>query len=720
VVRHRGLPILALGGAIVLAALAAASVGAERAREAAVRDRSLVTAVQAERATLENYFQQARTNVLLTAHNPSFSAFYADPRSRSSRLDDRRRTDGINEGLRFLHDVNGSIGEACFIDATSGRAAPENARIVNGQVARTADLSADESGNFFYLQTIALPPGEVYQAETYRSPDTDDEVISNSTPLYVGGRVVGVVHYEVSIDSFRNQAADVAPTGINIDIVNSRDGEVVFDASASHSHVETAEVTVFRRFVNLSAGKVTDSGALRVAVAPVGRSPGNMNRWFVAASMARPSMLSFAGVGPLAVTCVIGAIMLVLVSVLLARRAGQRHERELERVRGERRDAEERSRTDALTGLFNRRGGSESLAAELRRAEREGHVPGVLLVDADRFKRVNDSYGHQAGDLVLLEIGRRLRAAVREYDIVCRWGGEEFCVIVPSVESEETLRHVGDALRRAVSTQPIAAGPELLLPVTVSVGAARGAEALWSVEGLVDAADRALYAAKRRGRDQVRLFTEMTVEDFVAEEPEALRLAQALALSAAVREGMPELHSQQVAELSAAIAQQLGLDEPAVLRTRLGGWLHDVGKVAIPDRVLAKRSALDAEEWATMRTHAEVGEQIIRRVAGLVDAAPAVRNHHERWDGTGYPDGLAGDEIPLEARIVGVADAYSAITSDRPYQAGRSREEAVVELRRSAGTHLDPDVVEALIRVLEEQTRDARSRLGSYPPGVTR
>ena len=136
--------------------------------------------------------------------------------------------------------------------------------------------------------------------------------------------------------------------------------------------------------------------------------------------------------------------------------------------------------------------------------------------------------------------------------------------------------------------------------------------------------------------------------------------------------------------------------------------MHDVGKLAIPDRVLTKPGPLDEAEWETMRTHPEIGEAIVRRVTGLADAAAAVRNHHERWDGTGYPDGLRGEEIPLEARIVAVVDAYSAITAERSYKAARSHEEALAELRRSGGTHLDPVVVEALCAVARPfEERDA-------------
>jgi len=363
-------------------------------------------------------------------------------------------------------------------------------------------------------------------------------------------------------------------------------------------------------------------------------------------------------------------------------------------------EIERQSRTDSLTGLANRRHLVEVLHAELGRAAREGRAPGVVLIDLDRFKVINDTHGHPAGDAVLIEVGRRLRRSIRAYDTVGRWGGEEFCVVLPGLDSEPELHRAADALRAAITAAPIGAGAELLLTVTSSAGGALAQPGLWSVEALIDAADRALYSAKRRGRDQTRLFGELTVEDLVAEEPEAIRLAQALALSAGAREGIPESHCAQVADLSAAIAAAVGLPEVTVMRCRLAGWLHDLGKIAIPDAILTKAGPLDEAEWAVMRTHAEIGESILRRIAGLSDAAAAVRHHHERFDGSGYPDGLAADDIPMEARIVACADTYSAITVDRVYRSARPADEAIAELRACAGTQLDPRLVDAAIAVL--------------------
>jgi diguanylate cyclase (GGDEF)-like protein len=367
------------------------------------------------------------------------------------------------------------------------------------------------------------------------------------------------------------------------------------------------------------------------------------------------------------------------------------------------------SRTDALTTIFNRRHFAEMLDAELERSRAEHLTPGILLVDVDHFKLVNDTFGHVTGDAVLVEVAARLRGALRSVDTVARWGGEEFIVLAPALESGPQLHEIADRLRRGVSGEPVRHGSGTI-DVTVSIGGVL-ADPASSADLLVDQADRSLYSAKRLGRDRVRLFAELTPDDLASEEPESIRLAQALSLAASVREGMPELHSEQVSELSGMLAEVLGLSADIVLRCRLGGWLHDIGKVAIPDRILAKAGPLDDAEWLAMRAHAEIGEQITRRIGAVSSAAGAVRHHHERVDGSGYPDGLIGEAIPIEARVVAVADAYSAITSDRVYARGRAIDEALSELRHAAGRHHDPRVVAALEHALERRRQTATQRL---------
>jgi diguanylate cyclase (GGDEF)-like protein len=373
--------------------------------------------------------------------------------------------------------------------------------------------------------------------------------------------------------------------------------------------------------------------------------------------------------------------------------------------------AERRSRTDELTGVANRRHFAELLDAVLAAAPQERRSPGVLLLDVDRFKRINDTYGHASGDQVLVEIARRLRSRIRRDDAVARWGGEEFIVLARDAPDDRALRRIGETIRHAIADRPFVTGGHAL-HVTASVGAARLDAGHPDREAILVAADQALYAAKRRGRNQTRVAAEVSEVEALQEDPEGGALATALALSASLREGMPPLHAEQVGDLSGRIAERLGLSPGFAARCRLAGLLHDIGKIAIPDRVLAKPGPLTVGEHSLMRMHAEMGEQMARHIAGLSDAAPGIRHHHERWDGQGYPDGLAGEQIPLEARIIGCADAYSAMTCRRVYSNGREHQDALRELGAERGAHFDPAVVEALLSVLDEQHGAAEQLLG--------
>jgi diguanylate cyclase (GGDEF)-like protein len=355
-------------------------------------------------------------------------------------------------------------------------------------------------------------------------------------------------------------------------------------------------------------------------------------------------------------------------------------------------ELEQAARVDPLTGAFNRRH-----FVDVARNVLSGAGAALILLDVDHFKRVNDTYGHATGDAVLVEAVRRLESVLHDEEIVARWGGEELAVLV-AASDDAALRDRAGIICAAVRATTVAAGAEAVR-ITVSCGAALGGGGR-TLEELAAIADSALYAAKRRGRDRVCLEIDLVDEDRVPEAPEAIRVAEAMARATAYREGVPPEHCTEVAELASLVASRLGLSAELVLRTRMGAFLHDVGKIAIPDRILTKPGALDDEEWAVMRTHPTIGRDIVLATPGLEIAASGVAHHHERWDGRGYPAGLAGTAIPIEARIVAAADAYSAMTEDRVYRAGMCREDAIVELHRSSGSHLDPDVVVAITDVL--------------------
>ncbi len=374
--------------------------------------------------------------------------------------------------------------------------------------------------------------------------------------------------------------------------------------------------------------------------------------------------------------------------------------------------------TDPLTELLNRRGFNKQLELELERAERSGTEVSLISGDLDHFKQINDRHGHQAGDEVLAEVAEVLRRQTRRIDCVARVGGEEFALLVPSTDSRGAFV-LAERLRYRVREALGDRYPGL----TISFGIAAYPSDAQTIERLLRCADESLYAAKTMGRDRSVIYSREVVGalgggpagDAVAP---AAALATLLTLAEAldIRDHGTLRHSRSVGRYAEAMARQLGLDSHRVERTRLAAVLHDIGKIGIPDSTLFKPGPLTDEEWAELRNHPEVGARLLD-APGLGDLRAWILAHHERIDGTGYPLGLNGTEIPIEARIIAVADAFEAMLSDRPYRASRPVDEAVAELRRCAGTQFDPDVVDALVASLRA---DATLAQPAPEPAVVR
>ncbi|GLW81733.1 diguanylate cyclase [Actinokineospora globicatena] len=352
--------------------------------------------------------------------------------------------------------------------------------------------------------------------------------------------------------------------------------------------------------------------------------------------------------------------------------------------------------TDALTGLHTRRFFEAQLPLEIARARRTGGSVAVLIADVDHFKTINDRDGHPAGDQVLVELSARLRGTVRAGEVLARYGGEEFALILPGATAE-TLPIIAERLRNEVSGTAIPVSAQRQILVTVSVGTAVFPTHGTTPDDLVSIADRALYAAKAAGRDQVVFGRAPSRADstgggldylhLVADEVDALLAGRQ--------------RSRAVARLARLLAVESGLDDASAGIAQLAGRLHDIGKITVPRPVLARRSELTEAEWELLRAVPAHGARMVSIVPGHTAVAEVVRQHRERWDGTGYPAGLRGTEIRAEATVVAVCDAWVAMLSDRPYQAALTADQARAQLLAGRGTQFDPTIVDVFLGLLD-------------------
>jgi diguanylate cyclase (GGDEF)-like protein len=365
------------------------------------------------------------------------------------------------------------------------------------------------------------------------------------------------------------------------------------------------------------------------------------------------------------------------------------------------RQAKTRANTDELTGLYNHRSFHERIEQEIARGSRFGGAFSLIMLDIDLFKAYNDIYGHLAGDQVLRKVGRYIESSIRSIDLAFRYGGEEFVVILPEARLDDAYK-VAERIRKTIESK----SSSRAMPITASLGVGNWPNDGVMKEEVIGLTDAALYRAKQTGRNNTCLTSDVLKPETsligieLEARPRALSIIYALAATVDAKDSYTYGHSRKVSEYSVALSEKLSLPQEKVNNIRAASLLHDIGKVGVPDSILNKKEPLTDEEWKPIKGHPELGVEILRHVIDLANCLPAILHHHEHYDGSGYPAGLKGGKIPLEARVLSVTDAYDAMTSPRPYREQLSMEEAIKEIKRCAGTQFDPKVVEQFCNII--------------------
>ena len=359
--------------------------------------------------------------------------------------------------------------------------------------------------------------------------------------------------------------------------------------------------------------------------------------------------------------------------------------------------------TDALTGLYNHRYFYDYLKHELNK---DSNNISILFCDIDRFKQVNDSYGHVIGDMILRETAAIIKEEVGETGLVFRYGGEEFIALLNGCEISKAFV-IAENIRERIKGSIVMQEEKQGVPVTISIGLASYPINASNFEELVVKADKALYYSKQNGRNQCNIYDNELERILESKKDEAAKKellidsVYSLAKAIDVKDYYTGMHSEMVAKYTLLLADKLGLKEKEQEDLKIGALLHDCGKIGVPDNIINKQGKLSEEEFDIVKNHTILGSEIASNIIKTQEIKACIRNHHERWDGKGYPDGLMAEKIPRYARIVCIADAYHAMVSDRPYRKGLTREEAFHQLIINKGIQFDSELVDVFVEAIK-------------------
>jgi diguanylate cyclase (GGDEF)-like protein len=383
-------------------------------------------------------------------------------------------------------------------------------------------------------------------------------------------------------------------------------------------------------------------------------------------------------------------------------------------------EAAHRADRDSVTELFNHRAVQELLGTTLARCKRTGDQFSIVMMDLNNFKFFNDTYGHPVGDDVLRVVANGLKESCRVSDTLGRYGGDEFIMVLPDTDAQGTIEACG-RIKAALDARYLEPVPGTKLPITIAFGWAAFPTDGDTIHELLTHADANLYNHKRGGASYLSQ-SDQTVHES-REELKRLKnrafggsfgVLDALVTAIDNKDHYTRHHSEEVTYFSLLVAKELGYDAEMLRAVRISGLLHDVGKIAVPDDILRHPGQLGREEWEIMQQHPVFGALIVKDVPHLDPVLDGIRYHHEKWDGSGYPDKLVGENIPELGRLLALGDCYSALTTDRPYRKGWKPEAALEEIERCKGTHFDPRLCEIFLKMMRRELllKDQNSSYG--------
>lgn len=692
-------------------------------------------------------FVDSSNSLLIAARNSAFVRYFEETPDKEIYKQEQEKA--LNQIVSLSPEVIESAG---FAD--------RDGRVISLVTKRdsmsSGERDPDVSGEPFFRQTIAFQQGRVYYGLPVSSGTSRKWIIPEAIPvLNRKDKPLGVLYLKIYLDSITQFVRNVVHPN-DIIVVVDKEGQLIV-----HTDKEIGEslppalqpgddLSYQSALRHMMAG---DSGDMSISYKgipsyitykKIPEASDNLNKWSI--GVITPEEAIYAGVSVkkyLFFDLPASIVLLTIAGILgwrisrpirqitsasmamshgdLASRVNLRREDEIGQladtfnemavsIQASHEELTRLSSTDGLTGLYNHREFQKRLEEEIGRASRYASPLSLLMIDIDYFKKVNDTYGHPSGDTILRSIGAIILQELRISDLAARYGGEEMTVILPETGSSNAFTFA-ERIREKIHEFPMTVLAGETVHVTVSIGVASFPGDANDREGLIDTADQALYFAKEKGRNRTILYGE-TIKAFLEKEPvkaETLMeqaeewLFKDLATSVEARLPFRRGHFNAVTRTALQIARSLQFGDEEIKELRIASTLYGVGALNIPANILLKQGALTQEEWDVVKKIPDLSVQLLTKILKIQNVLPAIRHHHEHYDGTGYPSGLKGEEIPLMARIISVVDAYHAMTTATPYRRKMTHEEAMGVLKDNSGTQFDPNIVEVFIRNLEHK-----------------